>query len=80
MPVKVWDLLLRAVLDADGEIQQADALHLLLWIEKIEAYHLQVKSDRCGSKMGELNAVAEYALQDKKLSNEFSNYLKSLYL
>gem|GEM_PF-5141359 len=65
---------------ADGEIQLTDALHHLLLIEKIEAYHLQGKSHGFGSKIGYPKAVLEYGLQDKKLSNEFRNYLKDLYL
>ncbi len=57
---------------AGGEIQLTDALHHLLLVEQIEAYHLQGKSHDCGSKIGYLKAVVEYALQDKKLSERVS--------
>lgn len=80
LSAKVWDLLRHTAPGAGGEIQLTDALHHLLLIEKIEAYHLQGKSHDCGSKIGYLKAVVEYALQDKKLSDEFRNYLKDLYL
>lgn len=49
---KVCDLLRHTTQGADGEIQLTDALHHLLLIEKIEAYHLQGKSHGFGSKIG----------------------------
>ena len=80
LSAKVWDLLRHTAPGAGGEIQLTDALHHLLLVEQIEAYHLQGKSHDCGSKIGYLKAVVEYALQDKKLSDEFRSYLKNLHL
>lgn len=76
LSANIWDLLRRTAPGAGGEIQLTDALHSLLALEAIEAYHIQGKSHDCGSKIGYLKAIVEYALQDPILKDEFATFLK----
>lgn len=71
----IWDLLRRTAPGAGGEIQLTDALHALLRQEKVEAYHIQGKSHDCGSKVGYLKAIVEYALQEQSINKEFLEFL-----
>lgn len=59
------------------EIQLTDAIAELLQEESVYGYLFEGKRYDCGSKIGYLQAVVEYALQHPDLQHEFSEYLAS---
>jgi len=71
-----WDLLAKTMPGAGGEIQLTDALDGLLQNESIEAYQLVGRSHDCGSKLGYLSAIVDYAARRADIGEEFSNYIR----
>ncbi|RVT46862.1 UTP--glucose-1-phosphate uridylyltransferase GalU [Rheinheimera sediminis] len=63
---------------AGGEIQLTDALDQLLKEEAMEAYRIVGRSHDCGSKLGYLEAIIDYALRDPKLGEDFAALLKKM--
>ncbi len=57
---------------AGDEIQLTDALAQLLKEEAMEAYRIVGRSHDCGSKLGYLEAIVDYALKDPKLGADFA--------
>lgn len=64
---------------AGGEIQLTDAMDQLLGEEVMFGFEFKDgKSYDCGDKLGFLRANVEYALRDKKLGEDFKEYLSNL--
>ncbi|GGD76807.1 UTP--glucose-1-phosphate uridylyltransferase GalU [Lacimicrobium alkaliphilum] len=74
----VWDLLEYTPPGAGDEIQLTDALHQLLLLESVEAYHLTGKSHDCGNKMGLLQANLEYALHSERFGTQVRDIMHGL--
>lgn len=75
---KIWSLLDRTPPGAGDEIQLTDAMHQLLLLETVEAYHLIGKSHDCGSKLGYMMANVEYGMQHGAIGPEFKQQLMQL--
>jgi len=75
---KIWDLLERTMPGAGDEIQLTDAIATLMESETVEAYSMVGKSHDCGSKIGYMNAFAEYGLRDKNRAQDFRENLVKL--
>ena len=76
---KIWDILERTPPGAGDEIQLTDAIATLMQTETVEAYCMVGKSHDCGSKIGYMNAFAEYGLRDKTRGADFrANLVKLL--
>ena len=58
-----------------SEVQLTDAIAELLYIEPVYGYAFKDKRYDCGSKIGYLQAIVEYALKHPELRHEFSQYL-----
>ena len=63
---------------AGDEIQLTDALAQLLTKEPREASRIVGRSHDCGSKLGYLEAIVDYALKDPKLGADFAALLKKM--
>lgn len=63
---------------AGDEIQLTDALAQLLKEQSMEAYRIVGRSHDCGSKLGYLEAIVDYALKDPKLGADFAALLKKI--
>lgn len=75
----IWNLFEQTPIGAGGEIQLTDTLKLMLKQNaEMDAYVLKGRSLDCGSKLGYLKAIVEYAVRDKKLGGEFLNYIKDV--
>jgi UTP--glucose-1-phosphate uridylyltransferase len=75
---EIWPLFKDTPIGAGGEIQLTDTLRLLLRHHQINAYVMKGNSLDCGTKIGYLKAIVEYALQHKVLKDEFATYLKEI--
>jgi len=75
---KIFQLLSSTKAGAGGEIQLTDALHQLRLSETIEAYLLKGRSHDCGSKLGYLLAIVEYAINNRELGSQFIESLNGL--
>ncbi len=71
-----WDLLAHTLPGAGGEIQLTDALDALLAQESIEAYQLVGRSHDCGSKIGYLQAIVDYACRRSDVGEAFKTYIR----
>lgn len=71
-----WDLLAHTMPGAGGEIQLTDALDSLLTQESIEAYQLVGRSHDCGSKLGYLQAIVDYACRRADVGEAFKAYIR----
>lgn len=58
----IWHLIQRTPLGVGGEIQLSDAIDMLIESHEVDAYLMKGKSFDCGSKLGYLEAFAEYAV------------------
>ncbi len=60
---------------AGGEIQLTDAIESLLAHEQVLAYRYRGKRFDCGSKLGYLKAMVEFALRHPEVKDAFEAYL-----
>ena len=74
---EIFNLLDNIGAGAGGEIQLTDAIAELLNKEHVYSWAFKGKRYDCGSKIGYLQAIVEYALKHPELKEEFSNYLES---
>ncbi|MGX5173708.1 UTP--glucose-1-phosphate uridylyltransferase GalU [Aliikangiella sp. IMCC44653] len=74
----IWPLLENIKPGKGDEIQLTDAIDMLMKNEPVEAFHIVGKSHDCGSKVGYVKAVLEYALRHPETGDEVKNLLKSL--
>jgi UTP-glucose-1-phosphate uridylyltransferase len=63
---------------AGGEIQLTDGIASLMQEEAVYAYRFTGKRYDCGSKLGYLQAMVEYALGHPQLGKDFRAYLQTL--
>lgn len=63
-----------------GEVYLTDAISNLAKMERVCACVFEARRYDVGNKEGYLEATVEFALRDKNLSEEFSEYLKTLKL
>ena len=61
---------------AGGEFQLTDAIQSLLGQEQVLAYRYQGVRYDCGSKLGYLKAMVEFALKHPEVRDEFGRYLR----
>ena len=73
---RIFELLVTTECGAGGEIQLTDAIATLLQEERVLAYRFSGHRYDCGSKLGYLEAMVEYALKHPELSDKFRSYLK----
>ena len=78
LSAKIWDLLENTLPGAGDEIQLTDAIDSLMQLETVEAYCMVGKSHDCGSKIGYMNAFAEYSIRDTSRGAEFRKNLVAL--
>lgn len=62
----------------NNELQLTDAIQRLLTIESVQAYKFLGKRYDCGSKLGYLQAIVEFALRHPDLGKGFQQYLHKL--
>lgn len=74
----IWPLIEKTPLGVGGEIQLSDAIDALIENHTVEAYLMQGKSFDCGSKVGYLEAFAEYAVNSDKFGNESLEALRDI--
>lgn len=72
----IWPLFAETPLGAGDEFQLTDTLMLMLQQHLIHAYAMHGTPLDCGSKIGYLKAIVEYAAQDEKLKDGFIEILK----
>ena len=51
---------------------------MLMKKEIVDAYSMKGKSHDCGSKIGYLKAIVEFALRREEFKDELSDFIKSL--
>ncbi|HCV01400.1 UTP--glucose-1-phosphate uridylyltransferase GalU [Pseudoalteromonas sp. SSMSWG5] len=74
----IWPLLAKTPAGAGDEIQLTDAIAMLMEKEIVDAYSMKGKSHDCGSKIGYLKAIVEFALRREEFKDELSDFIKSL--
>ena len=74
----IWPLLAKTPAGAGDEIQLTDAIAMLMEKETVDAYSMKGKSHDCGSKIGYLKAIVEFALRREEFKVELSDFIKSL--
>ena len=74
----IWPLLLKTPLGAGDEIQLTDAIAMMNEVEQVQAYALIGKSHDCGSKMGYLKAIVEYASRRQEFAPELQKTINTL--
>jgi UTP--glucose-1-phosphate uridylyltransferase len=74
----IWPLLAKTPAGAGDEIQLTDAIAMLMEKEIVDAYSMKGKSHDCGSKIGYLKAIVEFALRREEFKDELSGFIKSL--
>ena len=74
----IWPLLAKTPAGAGDEIQLTDAIAMLMEKETVDAYSMKGKSHDCGSKIGYLKAIVEFALRREEFKDELSDFIKSL--
>lgn len=74
----IWPLLARTPAGAGDEIQLTDAIAMLMEKETVDAYSMKGKSHDCGSKIGYLKAIVEFALRRDEFKGELTEFIKSL--
>ena len=74
----IWPLLAKTPAGAGDEIQLTDAIAMLMEKEIVDAYSMKGKSHDCGSKIGYLKAIVEFALRRDEFKGELTDFIKSL--
>lgn len=74
----IWPLLAKTPAGAGDEIQLTDAIAMLMGKEIVDAYSMKGKSHDCGSKIGYLKAIVEFALRRDEFKGELTDFIKSL--
>ncbi|URQ91319.1 UTP--glucose-1-phosphate uridylyltransferase GalU [Pseudoalteromonas sp. SCSIO 43101] len=74
----IWPLLAKTPAGAGDEIQLTDAIAMLMEKETVDAYSMKGKSHDCGSKIGYLKAIVEFALGRDEFKGELTDFIKSL--
>ncbi len=72
----IWPLFAQTPMGVGNEMQLTDTLKLLLIHQQLNAYHIVGTSVDCGSKIGYLKAIVEYALHNETLKDEFAEIIK----
>jgi UTP--glucose-1-phosphate uridylyltransferase len=78
LSASIFDCLENIGRGAGGEIQLTDGIAALLASEPVRAYRFDGKRYDCGSKLGYLEATAEFGLKHPELGERFSAYLLKL--
>jgi UTP--glucose-1-phosphate uridylyltransferase len=71
----VFDLLERTGRGAGGEIQLTDGIAALLRNEPVYAFRFQGRRYDCGSKLGYIEAIVDYAMEDRTLRDSLRAHL-----
>ena len=74
----IWPLLAKTPAGAGDEIQLTDAIAMLMEKEIVDAYSMKGKSHDCGSKIGYLKAIVEFALRRDEFKGELTDFIRSL--
>jgi UTP--glucose-1-phosphate uridylyltransferase len=74
----IWPLLAKTPAGTGDEIQLTDAIAMLMEKETVDAYSMKGKSHDCGSKIGYLKAIVEFALRRDEFKGELTEFIKSL--
>ena len=73
---EIFDCIKRTSVGVEDEIQLTDAIRLLKDIQKIYAYNFQGKRYDAGDKVGYIQAIIDFALENKELRGDILKYLK----
>jgi UTP--glucose-1-phosphate uridylyltransferase len=73
---EIFDYLKKTPPGFGNEIQLTDAICLLLKDFPVYAYQFQGKRYDTGDKMGYIETIIDFALEDKHLKNELANFLQ----
>ncbi|MDX2346825.1 MAG: UTP--glucose-1-phosphate uridylyltransferase GalU [Legionella sp.] len=73
----IFDEIAQQTCGVGGEIQLTDAIASLIKKEQVLAYHFKGRRYDCGSKLGFLKAVVDFAEKHIELGPEFSNWLEA---
>lgn len=76
LPARILNLLEKTQPGAGGEIQLTDAIAALMQEEFVDAYRMQGKTYDCGSKLGYLEAILNYGIDDPLLGQEFKQLIQ----
>ncbi len=74
----IWPLLAKTPAGAGDEIQLTDAIAMLMEKETVSAYSMKGQSHDCGSKLGYLKAIVEFALRRDEFKDELTSFIKTL--
>ncbi|TDF66166.1 UTP--glucose-1-phosphate uridylyltransferase GalU [Cupriavidus sp. L7L] len=74
---RIFEHIRRLKPGAGGEYQLTDAIQSLLTHEQVLAYRYQGVRYDCGSKLGYLKAMVEFALRHAEVKEEFGAYLRA---
>jgi len=75
---EIFEVLERTPPGAGNEIQLTDAIAELLKTREMLAFRFPGKRFDCGSKLGYVEATAQYALQHPELKRDYASFIKSL--
>lgn len=78
LPARILNLLETTQAGAGGEIQLTDAIATLMQEEFVDAYRMQGKTYDCGSKLGYLEAILNYGVDDPQLGDEFKQLIQQV--
>ncbi|WP_394191847.1 UTP--glucose-1-phosphate uridylyltransferase GalU [Pseudoalteromonas atlantica] len=74
----IWPLLAKTPAGAGDEIQLTDAIAMLMEKEAVAAYAIKGRSHDCGSKLGYLKAIIEFALRRDEFKDDLGSFIKGL--
>ena len=75
---EIFDCLKNIVSGVGNEIQLTDAIHLLLKDHPVYAYKFEGKRYDTGDKLGYIETIIDFALQDNHLGKEITEYLRKM--
>lgn len=75
---EIFSCLENTVMDKRGEIQLTDAIEKLLQKQIVSAWIFRGKRYDCGSKLGYLEAMVEFAMKHPDIGKPFKQYLNNI--
>jgi UTP--glucose-1-phosphate uridylyltransferase len=76
---EIFDCITRTPVGVNNELQIADSINLLSKLQKVYACAFQGKRYDIGDKLGYIQAIIDFALQNPELQADVSSYLKQLH-
>ena len=76
LTAEIFDLLERTGRGAGGEIQLTDGIAALLKQQPVYAYRFSGRRYDCGSKLGYIEAIVDFAMEDPVLRQPLAKHLE----